>query len=92
MKAGRQFSWPTVFVGTRKADVSRFLQFLTMKLQVMKNYLSNDAATKETIDSEGWLHTGDVVYYDKDEYFYIVDRTKELIKVKGYQVCEMSLK
>ncbi|XP_047516655.1 probable 4-coumarate--CoA ligase 1 [Pieris napi] len=54
--------------------------------QVMKGYLKNEAATKETIDKDGWLHTGDVVYYDKDEYFYIVDRTKELIKVKGNQV------
>ncbi|XP_053608423.1 probable 4-coumarate--CoA ligase 1 [Plodia interpunctella] len=54
--------------------------------QVMKGYWKNEAATKETIDSEGWLHTGDVAYYDEDHYFYIVDRTKELIKVKGNQV------
>ncbi|XP_023703693.1 probable 4-coumarate--CoA ligase 2 isoform X2 [Cryptotermes secundus] len=53
--------------------------------QVMQGYLNNDEATQETIDSEGWLHTGDVAYYDDDEYFYIVDRTKELIKVKGNQ-------
>lgn len=52
----------------------------------MKGYWKNEAATKETIDSEGWLHTGDVAYYDEDHYFYIVDRTKELIKVKGNQV------
>ncbi|XP_026752676.1 probable 4-coumarate--CoA ligase 1 [Galleria mellonella] len=54
--------------------------------QVMKGYWNNEAATKETLDSEGWLHTGDVAYYDEDHYFYIVDRTKELIKVKGNQV------
>ncbi|KAM3957827.1 putative 4-coumarate--CoA ligase 1 [Aphomia sociella] len=54
--------------------------------QVMKGYWNNEAATKETLDSEGWLHTGDVAYYDDDHYFYIVDRTKELIKVKGNQV------
>jgi long-subunit acyl-CoA synthetase (AMP-forming) len=52
----------------------------------MLGYLNNEEATQETIDSDGWLHTGDVVYYDNDEYFYIVDRTKELIKVKGNQV------
>ncbi|CAG4945902.1 unnamed protein product [Parnassius apollo] len=54
--------------------------------QVMKGYWKNEKATLETIDSDGWLHTGDVAYYDDDHYFYIVDRTKELIKVKGNQV------
>ncbi|XP_026331135.1 probable 4-coumarate--CoA ligase 1 isoform X2 [Hyposmocoma kahamanoa] len=54
--------------------------------QVMKGYWNNEQATQETVDSEGWLHTGDVAYYDEDHYFYIVDRTKELIKVKGNQV------
>lgn len=53
---------------------------------VMKGYYENPGATTETIDSEGWLHSGDVGYYDKDNNFFIVDRLKELIKYKGYQV------
>ncbi|XP_055633236.1 probable 4-coumarate--CoA ligase 1 [Toxorhynchites rutilus septentrionalis] len=59
--------------------------------QVMKGYLNNVKATSETLDSEGWLHTGDVAYYDSDGFFYIVDRTKELIKVKGNQVSPTEL-
>ena len=52
----------------------------------MMGYLNNEQATAETLDKDGWLHTGDVAYYDEDSYFYIVDRCKELIKVKGNQV------
>jgi long-subunit acyl-CoA synthetase (AMP-forming) len=54
--------------------------------QIMKGYLNNATATEEMIDEEGWLRTGDVAYYDDDGNFYIVDRLKELIKVKGLQV------
>jgi long-subunit acyl-CoA synthetase (AMP-forming) len=53
---------------------------------IMKGYYENPKETLATIDAEGWLHTGDVGYYDKDNLFYIVDRLKELIKYKGYQV------
>ena len=54
--------------------------------QVMKGYLNNPEATAETIDADGWLHTGDVAHFDSDGHVYIVDRIKELIKYKGFQV------
>ncbi|MGI9597545.1 MAG: AMP-binding protein [Acidimicrobiales bacterium] len=54
--------------------------------QVMTGYLNNDEATTETIDDEGWLHTGDVARIDDDGHMFIVDRVKELIKYKGFQV------
>lgn len=53
---------------------------------VMAGYLGNDKATAETIDAEGFLHTGDMACVDADGCVYIVDRLKELIKYKGYQV------
>jgi acyl-CoA synthetase (AMP-forming)/AMP-acid ligase II len=54
--------------------------------QVMKGYLNNEEATAATIDDEGWLHTGDIAVVDDEGNFEIVDRLKELIKYKGFQV------
>ena len=59
--------------------------------QVMKGYLNNEAATKNTIDDDGWLHTGDIGHIDADGHLYIVDRLKELIKCKGFQVAPAEL-
>jgi acyl-CoA synthetase (AMP-forming)/AMP-acid ligase II len=53
---------------------------------VMAGYLGNDEATRATIDADGFLHTGDVARVDATGCVYIVDRLKELIKYKGYQV------
>jgi len=59
--------------------------------QVMAGYLNNPEATAETIDDEGWLHTGDIGYVDENTYCHIVDRVKELIKFKGFQVAPAEL-
>ncbi|XP_069685502.1 uncharacterized protein [Periplaneta americana] len=59
--------------------------------QNMKGYFKLPEATAQMIDSEGWLHTGDVGYYDEKGYFYVVDRFKELIKVQGFQVAPAEL-
>lgn len=53
---------------------------------IMKGYIDDTAATKNTVDDDGWLHTGDIGYYDDDGELYVVDRLKELIKYKGFQV------
>nr|BAL40874.1 firefly luciferase [Cyphonocerus ruficollis] len=53
---------------------------------IMKGYVNNPEATNALIDKDGWLHSGDIAYYDEDGHFFIVDRLKSLIKYKGYQV------
>lgn len=56
---------------------------------IMKGYLGNLEATSATIDSEGWLRTGDLGYIDENGFVYIVERIKELIKHNGYQVLKL---
>ncbi len=59
--------------------------------QVMKGYLNNPEATAATVDADGWLHTGDIGSVDEQGDTYIVDRVKELIKYKGFQVAPAEL-
>lgn len=58
---------------------------------VMLGYLGRADATAETIDAEGYLHTGDIATYNEGGWFTIVDRLKELIKYKGYQIAPAEL-
>ncbi|KAJ0527831.1 putative AMP-dependent synthetase/ligase, AMP-binding, AMP-binding enzyme domain, ANL [Helianthus annuus] len=53
---------------------------------IMKGYVRDKEATAATMESEGWLKTGDLCYFDYDGFLFIVDRLKELIKYKAYQV------
>jgi acyl-CoA synthetase (AMP-forming)/AMP-acid ligase II len=57
----------------------------------MQGYLGNRKATARMIDNDGWLHSGDVAIVDEDGWFAIVDRVKELIKYKGFQVAPAEL-
>ncbi|KAM1417981.1 hypothetical protein PS1_021685 [Malus domestica] len=58
---------------------------------VMKGYTGDEEATAAIFDSEGWLKTGDICYIDNEGFLYFVDRIKELIKYKGYQVAPAEL-
>jgi acyl-CoA synthetase (AMP-forming)/AMP-acid ligase II len=58
---------------------------------VMRGYFEDPEATTQTIDADGWLHTGDIGHVDADGDFWIVDRVKELIKYKGLQVAPAEL-
>jgi acyl-CoA synthetase (AMP-forming)/AMP-acid ligase II len=59
--------------------------------QLMRGYLGDEVATLATIDADGWLRTGDLVRFDDDGNLFVVDRLKELIKVRGYHVAPAQL-
>jgi len=75
------------------ADVARggTGELLVRSPALMTGYLGNTAATATTIDREGWLHTGDVARFDADGNLFLIDRIKELIKVKAFQVAPAEL-
>ncbi|WOL09518.1 4-coumarate--CoA ligase-like 6 [Canna indica] len=58
---------------------------------IMKGYLNDENATSSTIVEDGWLKTGDIAYFDQDGYLYIIDRLKETIKYKGFQISPADL-
>jgi acyl-CoA synthetase (AMP-forming)/AMP-acid ligase II len=59
--------------------------------QRMKGYFGRQEETDTLIDADGWLHTGDIGVVDEDGWWFVVDRVKELIKYKGYQVAPAEL-
>ncbi|XP_001810985.1 uncharacterized protein LOC655519 [Tribolium castaneum] len=59
--------------------------------QVMPGYYNNPQANQDIFLEDGWLRTGDIAHYDDDNHFFITDRLKELIKVKGFQVAPAEL-
>lgn len=67
-------------------DVGQVGEICYMGEQLMMGYWNNSEATRQTIDHDGWLHTGDVGYFDDKGNLRVVNRIKELIKYKGYQV------
>lgn len=58
---------------------------------IMMGYLNNPKATRDMFDSEGFMRTGDIGYFDKELHLFLVDRAKELIKYKGYQIAPAEL-
>jgi acyl-CoA synthetase (AMP-forming)/AMP-acid ligase II len=66
-------------------------ELLVRTAGAMRGYLGDPEATAATIDTAGWVHTGDIVTADQDGWFRMADRVKELIKYKGYQVAPAEL-
>ena len=66
------------------SEISNYM--LVESFLVVSGYYNNEEETSRTIDDKGWMHTGDIGYIDDDGDVFIVDRIKELIKYKGFQV------
>ncbi|KUI61164.1 4-coumarate--CoA ligase-like 1 [Cytospora mali] len=74
-----------------EAGVGEPGEILARGPQIVMGYLGNSEATKETFDEEGFLHTGDQGFMDRDGFITITDRIKEMIKVKGIGVAPAEL-
>lgn len=72
-------------------DIGEPGEILIRGPQIMKGYLGRPDDTAAMIDPDGWLHTGDVGHVDADGWLFVVDRVKELIKYKGFQVAPAEL-
>ncbi|KAG9447215.1 hypothetical protein H6P81_013343 [Aristolochia fimbriata] len=66
-------------------------ELLVRSPSIMRGYVGDEVSTAATLTSDGWLKTGDLCYFDEDGFLYIVDRLKELIKYKAYQVAPAEL-
>lgn len=77
--------------GTKEIPPGEIGELLVRGPQVMKGYFDDPKASAETITEDGWCHTGDIVRLDQDGYIWVLDRKKELIKYKGFQVASAEL-
>lgn len=75
----------------RELGASEIGELLTFGPQVMKGYWNAPDATTETLPGGGWIRTGDIVQLDEEGYVTILDRKKEMIKYKGYQIAPAEL-
>ncbi|KAJ2156374.1 hypothetical protein GGF46_005229 [Coemansia sp. RSA 552] len=66
-------------------------EFCIRSPTVMMGYLNRPGETRQTIDKDGFLHTGDIAYIAETGHVFITDRMKELIKYKGLQVAPAEL-
>ena len=66
--------------------VALLVDYINFSLPFYQGYINNPEATAACLDAEGYYHTGDVTVQDENGHFFIVDRIKELIKYKGFQV------
>lgn len=83
--------WAEITPPTNPGERSAAGEMWVRGPQVMLGYLNNEEATRNTLLADGWLRTGDIVNLDHEGNAYVVDRAKELIKYKGYQVAPAEL-
>jgi acyl-CoA synthetase (AMP-forming)/AMP-acid ligase II len=75
----------------KEMGVGEVGELLTFGPQVMQGYWKNEESTKETLVGDGYIRTGDIVSCDDEGYVTILDRKKEMIKYKGYQIAPAEL-